>query len=235
MQDNKEVHVIKIHQLKKTYNKTPVLNGIDFDIRPGEVFALLGGNGAGKTTTIKILLGLTPADGGTVELPEGLTVGYSPETPYFPPFMSGFEIMKYYAQLQGLSKKEAERVAGELLEEMGLENTKTKVSHYSKGMLQRLALAQALIGDPELLVLDEPTAGLDALGRIEILELVRRYSQRGKTILINSHILNDMERVCDRGVIIRKGVVIRRWDKKQDCERSLEDVFIASMEEKIVC
>ncbi len=224
--------MIKVHQLEKTYGKTHVLRGVHFEVNRGEVFALLGSNGAGKTTTIKIMLGLTQADEGKVEFPEGITIGYSPETPYFPPFMTGLEVMTYYAKLQNIPAKEAQQMGRDLLQEVGLEDTKTKVSHYSKGMLQRLALAQALIGDPELLILDEPTAGLDALGRIEILEQVKKYRDRGKTIIINSHILHDMERVCDRGIIMKKGVIVREWNKEKDGAIALEEVFITSMEEE---
>ena len=108
----------------------------------------------------------------------------------------------------------------------GLENDKTRVRNYSKGMLQRLALAQALLGDPELLILDEPTAGLDALGRHEIMQLITKLKAEGKTIIINSHILNDIERICDRGIIIKKGVQMGVWNKSDNNVKSLEEIFI---------
>ena len=114
-----------------------------------------------------------------------------------------------------------------LMEVVGLEDTKTRVKEYSKGMLQRLALAQALLGNPDFLILDEPTAGLDAMGRIEMMQLIQRLKKQGKTILINSHILSDMERVCDRGIIIKKGRLLGEWDKNNDNKgKSLEDIFV---------
>lgn len=226
--------MLKVEKLEKRYGTNCVLNGLDFQIRKGEAFALLGSNGAGKTTCIRIILGLSKASGGSVSVREGTRIGYSPETPYFPPFLSGVELMRYYARLQGQSKKEAQASAEHLLTEIGLEINETKIKHYSKGMLQRLAMAQALIGDPDFLVLDEPTAGLDALGRIEILEQIKKYRDRGKTILINSHILNDIERVCDRGIIIKRGNSVSEWDKNTDGNGCLEELFIHSMEERRV-
>ena len=224
--------MIRLQNIHKSYGTHQVLKDINLHVAPGEAFALLGGNGAGKTTSIKLILGLTPCDSGTIDLPAGITIGYSPETPYFPPFMSGFEVLVYYARLQGQSKAQAKQTAKELLQEMGLENSSAKVKHYSKGMLQRLALAQALIGDPDVLILDEPTAGLDALGRIDILSLVARYRSRGKTILINSHILSDIERVCDRGIIMKAGSIVKQWDKTDLNNSTLEELFVHSMEEE---
>lgn len=224
--------MIRLQNIHKSYGTHQVLKDINLHVAPGEAFALLGGNGAGKTTSIKLILGLTPCDSGTIDLPAGITIGYSPETPYFPPFMSGSEVLVYYARLQGQSKAQAKQTAKELLQEMGLDNSSAKVKHYSKGMLQRLALAQALIGDPDVLILDEPTAGLDALGRIDILSLVARYRSRGKTILINSHILSDIERVCDRGIIMKAGSIVKQWDKSDLTDLTLEELFVHSMEEE---
>lgn len=224
--------MIRLQNIHKSYGDHQVLKNISFHVAPGEAFALLGANGAGKTTSIKMILGLTPCDGGTIDLPAGTTIGYSPETPYFPPFMSGFEVLVYYARLQGQSKAQAKQSAKELLQEMGLDNSSAKVKHYSKGMLQRLALAQALIGDPEVLILDEPTAGLDALGRIDILSLVAKYRSRGKTIIINSHILSDIERVCERGIIMKAGSIVKQWDKTDLTNKTLEELFVQCMEEK---
>ena len=116
-----------------------------------------------------------------------------------------------------------------MLKTVGLEDSKTKVSKYSKGMTQRLALAQALLEDPELLILDEPTAGLDALGRIEIIELIKKLKEMGKTIVLNSHILSDIERVCDRGIIMKNGVCLGTWEKKTCTDKSLQDLFLELM------
>lgn len=202
------------------------MNDLSFHVEKGEVFAFLGSNGAGKTTTIKMILGLIQKDRGEIRLAEHARIGYSPETPYFPPFLTGYEVLDYYAAVQGMNKKERAQEITKLLEMVGLEVDKTKVNHYSKGMLQRLALAQALLGNPDLLILDEPTAGLDALGRLEIMQLIEHLKKQGKTIVINSHILNDMERVCDRGIIIKKGVQMGEWNKSHQDEKSLEEIFV---------
>ena len=212
--------------LTKTYNDKFVVNSLSFRVNKGEIFALLGSNGAGKTTTIKMLLGLVRADSGSINIDSGVRIGYSPETPYFPPFLTGYEVLDYYAGIQKISKTRRKAEIIRLLEMTGLENDKTRVRNYSKGMLQRLALAQALLGDPELLILDEPTAGLDALGRHEIMQLITKLKAEGKTIIINSHILNDIERICDRGIIIKKGVQMSVWNKSDNNVKSLEEIFI---------
>ncbi|MBD5106384.1 MAG: ABC transporter ATP-binding protein [Lachnospiraceae bacterium] len=213
--------------LTKTYRKECVVDNLSFHVKEGEVFALLGSNGAGKTTTIKMILKLVKQDGGRVIMREGVCVSYSPETPYFPPFLSGCEALMYYGRVQGFGKDILKEEAGKLLATVGLEETHTKIKHYSKGMLQRLALAQALLGNPKLLILDEPTAGMDALGRVEMMQLIGRLKNQGKTILLNSHILNDIERVCDRGVVLKKGKLIATWDKNKDYGgKNLEEYFI---------
>lgn len=212
--------------LKKSYNDKSVVNDLSFSVNKGEVFAFLGSNGAGKTTTIKMILGLVEKDGGEIITDENIRIGYSPETPYFPPFLTGYEVLEYYAKIQNLPKSSRNSEMIRLLETTGLENNKTRVKNYSKGMLQRLALAQSLIGDPDLLILDEPTAGLDALGRLEMIRLIGELKSAGKTIIINSHILNDIERVCDRGIIIKNGVRLGEWQKSENNENSLEEIFI---------
>lgn len=219
--------MLKCKNLKKTYGKKTVVKDLSFCVNDGEVFALLGSNGAGKTTTIKMILGLTKKDGGEIELNKDVKIGYSPDTPYFPPFLSGREVLSYYAEIQKISREESRAEITTLLKTVGLEDDTTKVKNYSKGMLQRLAFAQALLGNPELLILDEPTAGLDVMGRIEIIELIGRLKKAGKTIILNSHILSDIEQVCDRGIIIGKGSLLGTWDKKEEhYGKSLQDIFI---------
>lgn len=222
--------MITVSNLSKSYKGKQVVDHLSFSMKEGQIFALLGGNGAGKSTTIKMLLGLVAKDEGNIELPEGVGIGYSPETPYFPPFLTGMEVLLYYGQLQKLPKKDLKGNCGKLMELVGLENDKTKIKFYSKGMLQRLALAQALLANPGLLILDEPCAGLDAMGRIEMLNLLLQLKKQGKTILMNSHILNDMEKICDEGIILQKGKVMRRF-KKEDIteEESLEDIFVKTI------
>lgn len=218
--------MVECTNLTKCYKKKRVVDNLSFKVNKFEIFAFLGTNGAGKTTTIKMLLGLVGIDDGEVKLDENICIGYSPETPYFPPFLTGYEVLEYYAGIQKIAKVERKTEIPKLLETVRLENDKTMVKNYSKGMLQRLALAQALLGNPDLLILDEPTAGLDALGRLEMLQLIEKLKNSGKTIIINSHILNDIERICDRGIIIKKGVQMGVWNKSDNNTQTLEEIFL---------
>lgn len=200
--------MLECSNITKSYRKKCVVNHLSFHVEKGEVFAFLGSNGAGKTTTIKMILGLTEADSGQIRLTEGVRIGYSPETPYFPPFLTGCEVLAYYAGIQGIPKSERGAQMEKLLDTVGLEET------------------QALLGDPDLLILDEPTAGLDAMGRLEMMRLIEILKGEGRTILINSHILSDIERICDRGIIIKKGVQMGTWNKADHNARGLEEIFL---------
>lgn len=222
--------IIEISNLQKEYKKKRVVDDLSLQIREKETFALLGSNGAGKSTTIKMILGLVRPDGGKIQTEDGKTIGYSPETPSFPSFLNGKEVMMYYAKLQRIPANELEETVERLMTTVGLDIDKTKVKFYSKGMLQRLALAQAMLGDPDILLLDEPCAGLDAMGRIEMIELLKRLKKQGKTIIINSHILSDIEKVCDRGIIMNRGKVLRVWDQ-QDIQEGhiLEEIFTETL------
>lgn len=222
--------MLTIKNLTKTYDDHIVVDDLNFHVKRGEVFALLGANGAGKTTTIKMILGLTKPTAGTIDLSETV-VGYSQESPYFPPYLSGREVLEYYGALQGFQKSKRQLEATEKLELVGLQDRKTKVKNYSKGMLQRLSVAQALLGDPAFMILDEPTAGMDAVGRVEILHLLAYLKKQGKTMIINSHNLEDIERVCDRGILMNRGVVYRDWNKVADSGKALEDIFLETMGE----
>ena len=217
--------LLKLENVTKKYKDKTVVDKLSLSIEKGEVFALLGANGAGKTTTIKMILGLAKVSSGEITIEEGTKIGYSPETPYFPPYLTAMEVMSYYAGIEGDKTKKDKKYLKSLLDITGLEDTKVKVRDYSKGMVQRLALAQALIADPDILILDEPTAGLDALGRKHNLELLKSLKEKGKTVIINSHILHDIEAICDRGVIMKKGNVIDTWTNGVSHE-SLEDKFI---------
>lgn len=218
--------MIKISGLSKSYNGKKVVDNLSFTMKEGNLFALLGSNGAGKSTTIKMILSLVKKDEGTIEIPGDVTVGYSPETPYFPPFLTGVEVLLYYGALQKIPKDNLKGECEELLHLVGLSEEKTKIKFYSKGMLQRLALAQAMLGNPSVLILDEPCAGLDAMGRIEMIELIMKLKIAGKTILMNSHILSDIEKVCDEGIIMQKGKVMRRFTRDDlKGEESLETIF----------
>ena len=217
--------LLKLENVTKKYKDKTVVDKLSLSIEKGEVFALLGANGAGKTTTIKMILGLAKVSSGEITIEEGTKIGYSPETPYFPPYLTAMEVMSYYAGIEGDKTKKDKKYLKSLLDITGLEDTKVKVRDYSKGMVQKLALTQALISDPDILILDEPTAGLDALGRKHNLELLKSLKEKGKTVIINSHILHDIEAVCDRGIIMKKGNVIDTWTNGVSHE-SLEDKFI---------
>lgn len=222
--------MITLSHLTKAYKGKTVVEDLSFTLREGTLFALLGSNGAGKSTAIKMILGLVRKDSGEIVVPEGTTIGYSPEMPYFPPFLTGLEVLQYYGGLQNIPKKELKETCSHLMGLVGLSEDKAKVKSYSKGMLQRLALAQALLGNPQVLILDEPCAGLDAMGRIEMAGLIAGLKKQGKTILMNSHILSDMEKVCDEGIIMQQGKAMRTFTKEEISEEgSLEDIFVGTI------
>lgn len=192
--------------------------GISFEVHRGEVFGFLGPNGAGKTTTIKALLGLIKPDAGDlrvlgypVKSPSWRAkVGYMPEHPTFYDYLTGLELVTWFARLSGMNRVDAEREARRLLERVGLSHALgRRLRSYSKGMLQRTGLASALVGSPELLILDEPMTGLDPIGRRDIRELILSLKAEGKTVFYSTHILPDVEMTCDRVAIIHQGRSIR--------------------------
>ncbi|MBX2812345.1 MAG: ABC transporter ATP-binding protein [Myxococcales bacterium] len=191
---------------------------VNFSVNEGEVHGFLGPNGAGKSTTIKALLGLiTPSAGELKLFGEPLSsgrwryrVGYMPEHPNFYEYLTGLEMVTWFAKLTGMSSKEAKDAALIQLERVGLSHAlDRRIRTYSKGMMQRAGLAQALLGSPELLILDEPMTGLDPIGRKEIRELILSLRSEGKTIFYSTHILPDIEMTCDRVTIVHKGVTLR--------------------------
>jgi ABC-2 type transport system ATP-binding protein len=191
-----------------------VLDGIGFSVRRGEIFGFVGPNGAGKTTTLKILLGLIYASSGDAailghrvrETAFRREVGFLPENPYFYDFLTGREILHFYARLSGVSRESRARRVDELLERVSLAHAAdARLRTYSKGMLQRIGIAQALVHEPQVVFLDEPMSGLDPIGRKEIRDLILRLHAEGKTIFMNTHILTDVEMLCDRVAIIVKG------------------------------
>lgn len=204
--------LIKLENVWKEYQtglmnkKTTVLKNLSFTVSKGEIYGYIGHNGAGKTTTLKILMGLVFASKGNVYLfgkdasiPEVRTkIGFLPEVPYFYNYLTGFEFLNFYGQLFGISKKERNRRIEYLLELTGIcDGRNVLLRNYSKGMLQRIGIAQALINDPELIILDEPMSGLDPGGRKEIRDIMLQLKKEGKTIFFSTHILSDVEMICD--------------------------------------
>lgn len=191
---------------------------LSLDVEPGQVYGLLGPNGSGKSTTMKIVLGLvSPTAGGTQifgrdssEVESREEVGFLPENPYFYKFLTGEETLHFFGKLCGLRGAKLRERAKELLALVRLENARDRrLGGYSKGMLQRIGLAQALIQNPRLLVLDEPTAGVDPAGSREIRDLILDFKTRGITVLLCSHLLSQVQEICDRIGILHQGVLVR--------------------------
>ncbi len=214
------------------------LNGLDLEVRVGEVFGFLGPNGAGKTTTINVLLGFVPPTGGAASL-FGIDVrrpiarqriGYLPEMTYYYKFLTAEELLRLYASIFGLPRSEADKRIDQLLRLVELEPARKRpIKSYSKGMQQRVGLAQALINNPDLLILDEPTSGLDPLGRMKVREIIQRLKNEGKTVFFSSHELGEVETVCDRVAIINQGELKatgRVSDLVARHQASLEQAFL---------
>ncbi|NNE08881.1 MAG: ABC transporter ATP-binding protein [Gemmatimonadetes bacterium] len=207
-------HVSKDFRSDFLRRRRTVVRELSFEMRPGETFALLGANGAGKTTTMKMILDLIRPDTGSITI-GGIdsrdpmarsALGYLPEQPYFSPHLTGFELIRYYGALAGVSREIREERARNLIRSLGLQGAENRrIRHYSKGMMQRLGFAQVLISDPSVLVLDEPMSGLDPVGRKEIRDVLLAQKEKGKTILLSSHILEDVERICDRAGFLVEG------------------------------
>lgn len=221
--------VIETHNLVKHYGAVVALKGVSLRVEKGEIFGLLGQNGAGKTTLVKILLGLTtPSDGQASVFGQAagspranLQVGYLPEDHRFPDYHTAASLLDFYGMMLEMNRSQRRQRSDELLETVGLsKRAHYKLRTYSKGMKQRLGIAQALLQNPDLIFLDEPTDGVDPVGRREIRELMTRLRQEGKTIFVNSHLLSEVEQVCDRVAILRKGVVVR--------EGGVEELTVAS-------
>jgi len=216
---------VRVRELKKTYRsgfagrkKLQALCGVSVEVERGQVFGLLGPNGAGKTTMIKVLLGLIGRFEGEALLfgepigPAKLRrrVGYLPEAHLLPPYLTGRQVLDLFGQLSGVPHSELRDSIPRWLERVGIEQAADrKLKEYSKGMKQRLGLAQAFIHGPELVFLDEPTDGVDPVGRKEIREIISDESKRGATVFINSHLLMEVQKVCDSVVILNRGLVQR--------------------------
>lgn len=205
--------------LRKQYGRIEALKGVSIRVEPGTIFGLLGQNGAGKSTLIKILLGIVRKTDGEAELLGAAAgtphvrrrVGYLPEDHQFPLYHSANSLLDFYGQLYGLGRSERRARGAEALEIVGLsKRADSKIRTYSKGMKQRLGIAQAFFHDPEVIFLDEPTDGVDPVGRKEIRELLLRLKGEGRTIFVNSHLLGEVEMISDRVAILHKGELVRQ-------------------------
>src|SRR4051812_34527238 len=220
-QSNAEV-VVSVRGLTKIFKdfwgrpKARAVDNVDFEVRRGEVFGLLGPNGSGKSTTVKLLLGLLNPTKGHIEVfghssrhvKTKSRIGYLPEESYLYRYLNSRETLDFFGNLFQLSRDDRENRAEQLLDMVGLNQTRTRaVGEFSKGMQRRIGLAQALINDPDLVILDEPTAGLDPIGCREVNDLIMALARRGKTVILSSHLLSDVEDVCDRVVIYYGGKI----------------------------
>jgi ABC-2 type transport system ATP-binding protein len=210
--------LIDTQDLRKTYGPVVAVNGLNLSVAKGEVFGFLGPNGAGKTTTVKMLLGLVHATSGRAEIlnsapgdPHAMRrIGFLPEHFRFHPWLTAGEFLDVHGRLYGLTSAERKERIPRLLERVGLtDRANARLAEFSKGMLQRIGLAQALLCDPELVFLDEPTSGLDPVGRYEVRDLIRDLRSAGATVFLNSHFLSEVEVTCDRIAIVKRGRVVR--------------------------
>lgn len=228
--------IYKRSHLGKVY-KTTGVNDVTLDIVQGEIFALLGLNGAGKTTTFKLILGLLFPTSGQISLFDTKMpnrqvlhqVGYLPEIPYFPRHLSVQEVLRFYGLLSDIAANDLSQRIEQVLKTVRMINNRKKlIRECSKGMLQRVSLAQALIHDPSLLILDEPITGLDPLGLSEMRELILELNANGKTILFSSHVIAEVEKIANRAAILVNGSLVKviPQDQWQNRPGSLETVFV---------
>src|SRR5438552_552782 len=223
---------------KKAPGRKLAVKDLNLSVHAGEVFGFLGPNGAGKTTTMNVLLGFVNATSGAaflfgVNVREPIArrrIGYLPELTYYYKFLSAEELLRFYARVFGIPRAQADERIDRLLKLVELDSARKRpIKTYSKGMQQRVGLAQALINDPDLLILDEPTSGLDPLGRMRVREIIQRLKNEGKTVFFSSHELGEVETVCDRVAIIHQGqlkVSGRVTDLVKEHGMDLERVFL---------
>jgi ABC-2 type transport system ATP-binding protein len=210
--------VIETENVVKHYGKVHALKGVSLEVRPGEIFGLLGRNGAGKTTLVKILLGIVKPSRGRANLlgaPAGTSsvrqrVGFLAEDHRFPEYHTGYSLLDFYGALLGVTRSERRRRIPAMLDLVGLKDRMhTKIRTYSKGMKQRVGIAQSMMHDPDVLFLDEPTDGVDPVGRREIRETLTQLRSAGKTIFLNSHLLGEVEMITDRVAIMELGKIVK--------------------------
>ena len=239
----KSENAVGIDGVSRAFGDVKAVDGLSLALAPGEIVGFLGTNGAGKTTTIKMITGLLRPDAGKVSVfggdPSDPTVrariGYMPEVATYYPYLNARELLSFYGGICGLDAKTVREHTDELLDAVGLAGAaKRPLKTYSKGMLQRAGIAQALLSDPELLVLDEPFTGLDPLARIHFRELLQDLKRRGKTVFFSSHELGETELLCDRVAIMKKGHCVYQGPVKDlagDGATNLERLFLKTLEE----
>lgn len=208
------MEALKIDNLHKSFGKNTIINGLSMSIPENTIFGFLGKNGAGKTTTMKMILGFLKIDEGSIEVfgekvsfgqsKTNRFIGYLPDVPEFYGYMTAKEYLNLCGSITGLSKNEIKNKSEELLELVGLRDVNKRISGYSRGMKQRLGIAQALLNSPKLLICDEPTSALDPLGRKEILDIILKIKD-STTVIFSTHILSDVEAICDHVVVLDKG------------------------------
>ena len=239
----KTENAVGIDGVSRAFGSVKAVDGLSLALAPGEIVGFLGTNGAGKTTTIKMITGLLRPDAGEVSVFGGdpsdpavrARIGYMPEVATYYPYLNARELLAFYGGICGLDAKAVRERTDSLLESVGLADAaKRPLRTYSKGMLQRAGIAQALLNDPDLLVLDEPFTGLDPLARIHFRELLRSLREKGKAVFFSSHELGETELLCDRVAIMKKGCCVYQGPVKDlagDGASNLERLFLRTLEE----
>ena len=239
----KSENAVGIDGVSRAFGDVKAVDGLSLALAPGEIVGFLGTNGAGKTTTIKMITGLLRPDAGEVSVFGGdpsdpavrARIGYMPEVATYYPYLNARELLAFYGGICGLDAKSVRERTDSLLESVGLADAaKRPLRTYSKGMLQRAGIAQALLNDPDLLVLDEPFTGLDPLARIHFRELLRSLREKGKAVFFSSHELGETELLCDRVAIMKKGRCVYQGAVKDlagDGASNLERLFLRTLEE----
>ncbi len=242
--------VISFKDVSKTYKKhgflksqsKKALSNVNFDVYSREIVGILGLNGAGKTTIIKSIFAIIRPDSGEIKIfgespaneENRSKIGYIPELPYFQPQSKAIDVLSYYACLSGLSKEEIYQRAALILSRVGLKGREfLKCFEFSKGMLQRLAFAQALIHDPALVVMDEPVSGLDPIAVKDLRDLIVELNRAGKTFFLSSHSISELEKICDRVLIVKNGSIVREVLRKEweNSSTDLEEIFVKEVKD----
>ncbi|MBW7954518.1 ABC transporter ATP-binding protein [Candidatus Gracilibacteria bacterium] len=228
-------NILVVREVTKDLSGVEVLHNVSFEVKTGQIYGFLGPNGAGKTTTMKCIMGLITPESGEINIlgdnklstKTKSQIGFMPENTYLYKHLTGEEFLRFNGNFFGFQKEVLEKKIEELLKKVGLYDAKDKyLAEYSKGMLQRVGLAQSIINDPKILFLDEPMSGLDPIGRKMVKDLLVELNKSGTTIFFNTHILADVESICDSFSIIHKGSIIVKNKDIKSLDKPLEDFFI---------